>query len=394
MMSTIDPNPHAAPVDRRPTGEGVAHGPILHLANVPFNTIWQRPQQIAAGLSEHADVVYADPNRSVVQFLRSHHRLRPPEHLPPRLSVFTPPAMLPFARQFGLLNRLNYQIVGRRLDTFLRDRGLTPAVIVATFPDQYDLLDRFPGVPVVYDLMDEPYLFVRSSQRERYRRLHQLMLARTDLLVTSARVLADRYAGTVKRCVWISNGVRRELVDELRDVPPDPAIARLPGPRVGYVGMISHWFDFAAVRAIAERLPGGSVVLVGPRDVEPPPLPPNVHLTGPVPHQHLARTLAAFDIGLIPFVRSAEIDAVNPVKLYEYLAAGLRVLASDFEEIRQYRPMVSTYADPGEAARSAEGLVGPVADADARRLFARGHLWAEKAARFAAELFPTRPAVV
>lgn len=365
-------------------------GPILHLANVPFNTIWQRPQQIAAGLCEYADVVYADPNRSFLQFLRPGHRLRLPEHLPTRLSHFTPPPALPFARQFGLVNRLNYAVVGRRLRTFLRAKGLRPSVVVATFPDQYDLLEHFPDVPLVYDLMDEPYLFVRPSQRARYVRLHQKMLARTDVLVTSAQVLADRYAGAVPRCVWISNGVRRELVDELQTVVPDPAIANLPRPRVGYVGMISHWFDFAAVKAIAERLPGGSVVLVGPRDVEPPPLPDNVYLVGPVPHQSLARTLAAFDVGLIPFVRSAEIDAVNPVKLYEYLAAGLPVLASDFAEIRQYRPLVATYDDPAEAAREAERLVAPAGDGEVsrRRLFARGHLWAEKAARFAAELFP------
>jgi glycosyltransferase involved in cell wall biosynthesis len=369
-------------------------GPILFLANVPFNTIWQRPQQIAAGLSDYTDVVYVDPNRSFLQFLRPGHRLRPPDQVPPRLRLFTPPAGLPFARQFGLVNRFNYRWVGGHLRSYLSRRPVAPRSIVATFPDQFDLLDQFPGVPLVYDLMDEPHLFVRPSQRARFQRLHHKMLDRADLLVTSARVLADRYGSAARRCVWISNGVRRELVDELRGVLPDQAIARLPRPRVGYVGMISHWFDFAAVRAIAERVPGGSVVLVGPRDVEPPPLPPNVHLIGPVPHQRLAQTLAAFDVGLIPFVRSAEMDAVNPVKLYEYLAAGLPVLASDFEEIRQYRPLVRTYADAGDAGRAITELVGPVADADAadRRAFALGHLWAEKAARFAAELLPPVPA--
>ena len=378
-------------INRRVTGlrsSTAVHGPILHLANVPFNTIWQRPQQIAAGLSEFTEVVYANPNRSFLQFLRPGHRLLPPDDIPPRLSVFNPPACLPFARQFGVVNRLNYRRVGAHLRTFLRASGLTPSVVVATFPDQYDLLSWFPDVPLVYDLMDEPHLFVRPSQTARFVRLHHRLLERADLLVTSAKVLANRYASCVPRCVWISNGVRRELVDELRAAVPDPAIARLPGPRVGYVGMISHWFDFEAVRAIAERVPGGSVVLVGPRDVEPPPLPSNVHLTGPVPHQRLARTLAAFDVGLIPFKRTAEIDAVNPVKLYEYLAAGLPVLASDFDEIRQYRPLVRTYVDAADAGRAVEPLLAGVTDADERRAFARQHLWAEKAAQFAAEILP------
>ena len=107
-----------------------------------------------------------------------------------------------------------------------------------------------------------------------------------------------------------------------------------------------------------------------------------------MPHQRLARTLAAFDVGLIPFKRTAEIDAVNPVKLYEYLAAGLPVLASDFDEIRQYRPLVRTYVDAADAGRAVEPLLAGVTDADERRAFARQHLWAEKAAQFAAEILP------
>jgi glycosyltransferase involved in cell wall biosynthesis len=370
---------HAGPADR--------DGPIVMLANVPFRSVWQRCQQLAVGLAERADVVFVDPNRSVIQSVRRRASHALPDPLPPRLHLFSPPRGLPAARSVGLFNRLNYRLVGPALRRFLRGRGLgTPSAVVATFPDQYDALRYFDGVPLVYDLMDEPRLFLHRSQWPRYARLHEALLRRADLLVVSARVLHDRYHAAARRAVWISNGVREELLTEARTAAPDPGLARFPGPRIGYVGMISHWFDFDAVRAIARAVPGGTVLLVGPTDVRPPDLPGNVVFTGPVPHARLASVLAAFDVGLIPFVRSVAIDAVNPVKLYEYLGAGLPVLASDFEEVCQYRPLVRTYRTAAEAgAGTVELVADPLrqAEAEARRAFAWGHRWRGKAAQFA-----------
>jgi glycosyltransferase involved in cell wall biosynthesis len=360
---------------------------VLLFANVPFCSVWQRCHQLALGLSEHTDVVYVDPNRS---FLKARRRGWVPttEPLPARLHVFSPPSVLPGARSIGLFNRLNYRLVASQLRSFLQRKGLRPSAAVATFPDQIDALTHFPGVPLVYDLMDEPDLFLRASQKPRYARMHSALLARASSLVVSARVLLDRHGSAVQRAVWISNGVREELFDHLRAATPIPVLANLPGPRIGYVGMISHWFDFAAVAAIAQRVPSGSVVLVGPTDVTPPKLPPNVVFTGPVPHDRLASVLAGFDVGLIPFIRSRAIDAVNPVKLYEYLAAGVPVLASDFEEIRQYRPLVRVYRDPAEAAAAAAQLIGPrtSAETEERRAFAWGHRWRAKAGAMAAEI--------
>lgn|GEM_PF-804929 len=378
------------PVDRPETSDGSQFpGPVILLANVPFRSAWQRCHQLALGLSDVADIVYVDPNRSFLKSFRSPRVAPTAEACPSRLHVFNPPPGLPGARSIGFFNRLNYRAVVPRLYEFLRSRGLQPpAAVVATFPDQLDAVDYLANVPLIYDLMDEPDLFLRAHQRRRYTRLHSELLARADRLIVSARVLLDRYGETVRRAVWISNGVREELFHHLRDATPAPILANLPRPRIGYVGMISHWFDFRAVESIAERVPSGSVVLVGPTDVKPPKLPPNVVFTGPIPHDQLASVLTGFDVGLIPFIRSKAIDAVNPVKLYEYLAAGLPVLASDFEEIRQYLPLIRTYRNAAEAGEEVTRLVGPktIEEMEERRLFAWGHRWRAKAANLAGEI--------
>ncbi len=364
-----------------------ALGPVLFLGNVPFRTMWQRAHRLAVGLAGSAPVTFVDPNRSFLQAVRRPTASDPPAAVPAGLTVVRPPAGLPAGRSSGLLNRLNYARCRRRLRA-AESAGGRPEAVVVTFPDQADLLTHYPDVPVVYDLMDDPRLFVRPHQQQRYADLHAELLARADVVVVSARVLMDRCRPAARRVVWVSNGVADGLADAVRLAVPDPVVAHLPRPVFGYLGMISSWMDYQAVRAIALAHPQGTVALVGPVDVRPPDLPRNVVFTGPVGGPRLPGVLAGFDVGLIPFVRSQAIDAVNPLKLYEYLAAGLPVLSAGFEEIRQYRPLVRTYDTPAEAADSAADLAVPATprEAAARREFAAAHRWGAKVGQLASVL--------
>src|ERR1700757_2307237 len=92
-------------------------GPILYFGNVPFASPWQRAQQLAMHLAETTDVVYVDPNRSFLQFLRRQRSLStpPPELLPERLRRFRPGPGLPFGRSFPALNRVNHSRTWNRL---------------------------------------------------------------------------------------------------------------------------------------------------------------------------------------------------------------------------------------------------------------------------------------
>lgn len=146
--------------------------------------------------------------------------------------------------------------------------------------------------------------------------------------------------------------------------------------------MISHWFDFDIVRSLAEKYPDGSVILVGPVEVPVPPLPNNVIFIGTVLHLALAPILKAFDVGIIPFRRSSAIDAVNPVKLYEYLAAGLPVLSSRFSEIVEFSEFVTLYDSEASCVAQAGKLLSQPAtqaEMNRRRAFALKNTWTDKA---------------
>ena len=361
--------------------------PLVFLGNVPFASNWQRCQQLAICMAADRDVIYVDPNHSFLQCLR--RRMAAPSetwHLPQRLSLYRPSYGLPLGRSVGLFNRYNCarMVAGlrRRLEAVGCDG---PSALVATYPDQLDSLRLLGNVPLVYDLMDEPELFLNWRQKKRFRRLHDELLERADLLITSSGVLLERYGGRARRAVCVTNGVRESLLADLKTALPTTVLARLPQPRLGYIGMIAHWFDFEAVAAMARAVPHGTVILVGPCETRMPRLPANVVWVGSVPHLELAPVLRAFDVGLIPFRSGSAIDAINPVKLYEYLAAGLPVLASRFTEIVTFDKLVTIYessADAGSAARSLLARSCSPAERRSRQAVAACHSWTAKAKQF------------
>ncbi len=138
----------------------------------------------------------------------------------------------------------------------------------------------------------------------------------------------------------------------------------LPAPRMIYVGTLDQRIDLAAVQALAAARPEGSVVLVGPGADGGPAAAiasvPNIHLHPPVARDELVKLVAAADLGLIPHVRSAQTEAMSPLKLYEYLAAGIPVAAIDLPgvaDVSSDRVVLAANAEGfAAAAGSALGL--------------------------------------
>jgi glycosyltransferase involved in cell wall biosynthesis len=158
----------------------------------------------------------------------------------------------------------------------------------------------------------------------------------------------------------------------------------LPGPRLLYVGTLDERIDAAAVRALADSRPDCSIVLVGPRG-ESGPLAPfgsrsNVHLRPAVAREELVGLVAAADAGLIPHVRSEQTEAMSPLKLFEYLAGGIPVAATDLPGIAPVSPeRVALAADAGEFAAAVDAALSRGrAEEAARHEFIAANSWSSR----------------
>ncbi len=225
-----------------------------------------------------------------------------------------------------------------------------------------------------YDAMDNFPEFHRGLARRSMQRCEEALAAEVDLVLASSTFLAGKFRRRGLRVAKILNGCSPAPLPERRP-------ASEPAPVLGYLGCMGQWFDWGLVLRLAEELPWVRVELVGPCHWRPQvDLPPNVRLLPACPQSETPEHLARFGAGLIPFRRTALTAAVDPVKFYEYRAAGLPVLSTSFGEMALRGARDGVYfLDRSEELRSVVGraLNHRFGRAEIEQ-FRRDHNWTER----------------
>jgi glycosyltransferase involved in cell wall biosynthesis len=284
---------------------------------------------------------------------------------------------------------LGRALLARTVRRAARQRGIWRPLVWVACPTAAEAIDDLDPAAVVYQRTDR-YECFRGVSTERISNYDGWLKARADLTVFCSTMLFNQEAGDCRRACCIDHGVDLErFVSASEGTPTEPPeIAVLPRPRVGFVGGIdAHTFDQDLFLETARGMPEAQFVLVGACS-----LPegwcelPNVTLLGKRPYEQVPAYLAACDVLIMPWQRSPWIEACNPVKLKEYLAAGRPVVTTDFAELRRYEGLVRVATDAGVFARSIrEVLVEPWNPRPAR-----AHLgdqgWASKAGSVLSEL--------
>jgi len=140
---------------------------------------------------------------------------------------------------------------------------------------------------------------------------------------------------------------------------PPADCANLPRPVIGFFGLIADWVDLEVVRYLAASRPQWSLLLIGEIQTDTSALRelPNVHLLGRRSYQSLPAYCRAFDVAILPFVINELTVAANPLKLREYLAAGLPVVATPLPEVLKLNGLVRTALTPAEFLNQIEALL-------------------------------------
>lgn len=159
-----------------------------------------------------------------------------------------------------------------------------------------------------------------------------------------------------------------------------------PSDRSGfvYVGAVDFRFDLDAVIAIAEANAMLPVNIYGPVTIpiaNTDSLPLNLTFHGPLPYEKLPLVLGSAKVGLLPFTDTPRNMTRSPMKLYEYLAAGLHVLAPAQPWATDHSlPGVSTYSPATGAGDASRRILANSAVANSRGVsIAMSQDWSRKA---------------
>jgi glycosyltransferase involved in cell wall biosynthesis len=230
---------------------------------------------------------------------------------------------------------------------------------------------------VVYYARDDWTAFRRNTHLvAAMRAAHEELQTRGVVVCAVSRVLADRVAGP-GRGVVIANGVDPDVW--ARPAPAPSAMGDLPRPRGAYAGTVDDRLDAEALLALVRSGTLASVAVIGPVADEQIgrrlAAESGIHLLGRLGQRELAGSLMAADICLLPHVVSFLTEAMSPLKLYEYLASGAPVVATDLPPVRDVDPRVVLVRDGDYQAAVATGLAaGRRSEAD-RLAFVEANSW-------------------
>lgn len=254
--------------------------------------------------------------------------------------------------------RFNRVLLLRALHDVLRSAP-TPTSVITTTAITADLAAAHPDLNWVYFCMDDfPAWPDLDSSTLQQMEVELLRFMRSIVVVSDN--LRERFH---------SMGFRSSLVTAGVDLSMWRGIVRKPLPRSGTRPIATFWgsadprLDTEVCEAIAEKC---ELVMVGPRARVASSLlrHPSVHWRGSVPHTQLPLVASETDVLVMPYAPMAATHAMQPLKMKEYLATGLPVVATPLPATKAWADAMDLVADPSEfAARVVERARTPLPSA-------------------------------
>jgi len=260
---------------------------------------------------------------------------------------------------------LNRKILVRQIRRSMRRLGFENVVNMIFNPAAGLIAGHLGESELIYYCVDEYTAFtgVATGLKE----IEEDLFRRSDVVIVSAEKLLESKAQFNSRTHLIRHGTDwqhfRKAIDGKLALPAD--VADLPRPIIGFHGLIADWVDLELVTKIAEQFATGSVVLVGKHTIEAETKVselknvPNVHILGRKPYGELPAYCAAFDVAINPFVINELTLAANPLKVREYLAAGLPVVSTDIPEVRVLKDVLVGESHEGFIEKIEYALANP-----------------------------------
>ncbi|MDY7009784.1 MAG: glycosyltransferase [Planctomycetota bacterium] len=278
--------------------------------------------------------------------------------------------------------RINRTLLVRQIKRTLGRLRAGPLQIWSFAPDVAYLLDEFAAERIVYYCVDDFASFTGYDSRQVLRDEADLC-GRADLVVATSMALKETRQRFNPNTILVTHGVDYEhFAKALSDRLPVPEdIADIPHPILGFFGLLRDWVDLDLLAEVARRRPDWHIVLLGDSTVDLSPYRklPNVHFLGRKKYEELPAYCRQFDVGLIPFKINDLTRAVNPIKLREYIAAGLPVVSTPLPELGLCGPFVHAADTPDAFAEAIESALATGLDARRKRTEAMAkETWPEK----------------
>lgn len=201
---------------------------------------------------------------------------------------------------------------------------------------------------LVYRMFDNVQHF--KGEPQSINQVEEWLCRKSDIVFATSHLLVTKAKKWNSNVVYLPNGADITIFQKPNlDMPEE--LKNIPSPRVLYIGAVADWFDFDIVYKAAKNMPQWSFIFIGPWADEINSQKdkfctlPNIYVLGPKNPELIPAFARYADVGLIPFKINELTHSVSPIKLFEYCAAGLPVIAPHLHEIEQYKEQIIFYSN-------------------------------------------------
>ena len=252
--------------------------------------------------------------------------------------------------RFHRISQWNRWAGMRRLLRQLASHDHRETVLIVQSPHQLPTLRGLRARLRVYEVVDDYVSLAASRHQARHiGAAHRRMLSQCDVVLATSATLADDIRRTRPDVEETTNGIEYETFSVARGAATATPLDGIPRPRIGVIGKLNDRIDWELLGSICAEQPDWHIVAVGPlyqaserttSAVRRLTARPNFHLVAPVDREGLAPAIAAMDVCLIPYRLTKTGLAINPLKLYQYLAVGKPVVSSWLPQVARFRDIV------------------------------------------------------
>lgn len=218
--------------------------------------------------------------------------------------------------------------------------------IYLSHPRQYEFLDSNCKSKVIYDCMDYHSYFCKSEEgRLKVKKQEGQLIKRADVVLVSSLKLKENLIKDYElseeeknKLHLVRNGYNGDIISS-----ENQGEVNKNKLTITYVGTISHWFDFDTILKSLEDFDNIEYKIIGPIDNVEVPQDKRITYIGSVKHEDIYNHIASDDVLIMPFKVNEIIEAVDPVKLYEYINFSKNIISVRYKEIERFSEFVYFY---------------------------------------------------
>ncbi len=343
---------------------------IVTLSTQDWGDLWTSKQRFMLQFARQGNrVLFVETQFHWVTYLRlftKHWRraflfLRRAREIEPNLYIYTPPILLPAFQIFPWINVINNLILAVFLRLVLRKLSFNDPVLWLYTHFNKPLVKRIGCKKTLYYCVDDLTAAKGLIKKEIAARQEAETLKSVDTAITTTEILKETRNVYNDNIYVVPNAANVSHFNKsaTSGCPEPEDLKPIARPRLVFIGGIAYWLDLELLRHLAISRPHWQIVMIGPpmTDIGLLENLENVHFLWRKEYDRLPDYLAWCDVALNPYKDDDIARGSSPLKLYEYMAAGLPVVSTEMPEARRFNGLVRIAANHDDFVNGIEEIL-------------------------------------